>query len=83
MSGSHVATALHERFHAIRRAEMTRLARKLDRLNDAERRSAESVIVDVVAALASPAATLADEAHPRTLEAIVRLFRLDLPAASR
>lgn len=80
MSGTTVSRALHHRFDEIRRSELVRLERKLRRLSDVERQSVEAVVTDVIAALARPATQLADEAHTRTLDAIVRLFELDIPA---
>lgn len=80
MSGTTVSRALYDRFEQIRRSELARLERKLRRLSDVERQSVEAVVTDVIAALARPATRLAaDAAHPRTLEAIVHLFELDLP----
>ena len=81
MSGATVGRALQDRFEQIRRAELSRLARKLSGLSDLERQAVEAVVADVVDALARPAAQLADDNGPaHTLEAIVRLFRLEPPA---
>jgi len=48
MSGPTVSQALRHRFNAIRRAEVERLDKKLRGLTDAERRSAETIIADIV-----------------------------------
>lgn len=79
MRGSSVSRALQDRFEAVRRAEYERLKRKLNGLSDADRRSAEAIIADVVAALAMvPARALVSGSPPQAVEAIVRLFGLDL-----
>ena len=77
MSGGIVREALLERFDTIRREELERLRRKLVGLSDPERQSAESIIADVIAALAvAPSQALADTPPPH-LHAIVRLFALE------
>jgi len=78
-----VKSALQAHFEAVRRQEMDRLQRKLVGLSDAERACAETVIADVIGALArTPVERLDDEApHPATLEAIVHLFALEHHAA--
>lgn len=79
MSGSSVSRALRDRFEAVRRAECERLKRKLNGLSAADRRSAEAIIADVVGALAmAPAQALVNGSPPQAVEAIVRLFDLDL-----
>jgi glutamyl-tRNA reductase len=80
MSGTAIGRALRERFESVRRTELNRLERKLRGLSDHERASAEAIIADVVDAIArTPARALADTSHhPRTLQAIVRLFGLEL-----
>jgi hypothetical protein len=78
MSGPGVGQALERRFQEVRRAEVDRLARKLAALSPDQRRSAEEIIADVIGALARrPAAALARDNHLPTLEAVVRLFRLE------
>jgi glutamyl-tRNA reductase len=78
MSGASVGRAIHERFDAVRRAEVERLKRKLSALNDAERAIAEQVIADVVAGLARVPSRYANAADERALRAIVHLFGLDI-----
>jgi glutamyl-tRNA reductase len=78
MSGSVVREALHERFHAIRREELERLRRKLVGLTDLERESAETIVADVITALAEvPSQALVDATSDVTLRAVVRLFALE------
>jgi len=78
MSGPTVSKALHDRFEAIRRAELERLRRKLGSLTDEDRRHVETITADIIHAIARvPAETLAADVHQPTLEAMVRLFALD------
>ena len=78
MSGPGVGQALERRFQEVRRSEVDRLERKLAALSPDQRRSAEEIIADVVGAIARvPAAALARDDHPPTLEAVVRLFQLE------
>lgn len=82
MSGGMVRDALQERFDAVCREELDRLRRKLVGLTDAERACAETVIADVIGALARTSVQrLADEnpPHPATIDAIVHLFGLEEP----
>jgi 1,6-anhydro-N-acetylmuramate kinase len=73
-----VRDALQERFDAVRREELERLRRKLVGLSDHERQSAETIIADVIAALAEVSSqALVDSHPPETLQAIVRLFALE------
>ena len=79
MSGSAVARALADRFASMSRAEFERLGRKLNRLNDGERRVAEAIVTEVFDALMRvPVSVLAAERDPRRIEAAVRLFNLEL-----
>jgi hypothetical protein len=83
MSGQIVGRALERHFDAIRRAELDRLRRKFSDLNPRDRQSAESIISEVIAALARrPAAALADADQLETLDAIVQLFGLEVTAGS-
>jgi hypothetical protein len=78
MGGHGVGQALERRFQDVRRAEVDRLGRKLASLSPDQRRSAEEIIADVIGGLARiPAAALAHDNHPPTLEAVVRLFQLE------
>jgi len=78
MSGPTASQALHDRFDAIRRAELARLKKKLAGLSDAERQFVEQITADVVGALTrGPEQVLADDASPRSAEALVRLFALE------
>jgi hypothetical protein len=77
MSGTTVSGALRRRFDTIRRSEVERLDKKLRGLTDADRRSAEAIIADIVIAIASvPERTLSDATPAPTLQALVRLFDL-------
>ncbi len=78
MSGSTVGRALRRRFEAVRSAEVDRLRRKLAGLSDDERHVAETIIADVVGALAvEPARALSEGCQPQALEAVARLFDLE------
>ena len=80
MSGPTASQALHDRFDAIRRAELARLKKKLAGLNDQERESVDQITTEVIEALArGPALALADRAVPsRSVDVLVHLFGLDL-----
>ena len=78
MSGATASQALHERFDAIRRAELDRLKKKLAGLTEEERRSVHEITADVVQALArGPQRALAGDAPSETVNTVVRLFALD------
>jgi glutamyl-tRNA reductase len=78
MSGSRASRALHDRFDAIRRAELERLKKKLAGLTDADRAFVHQVTTDVVDALArGPEKALADASPSIAVEALVRLFALE------
>jgi len=51
MSGSTASQALHQRFDAIRRAELARLQKKLAGLSDQERHSVDQITSHVIEAL--------------------------------
>lgn len=77
MSGTTVGRALRKRFDSIRLTEIERLDKKLRGLSDAERRSAEAIIRDVVHAIARvPEQALTDDTPAPALEALVDLFNL-------
>jgi len=83
MSGEIVRDALRDHFEAVCREELERLRRKLVGLSDTERESAETIIADVISALTrAPSQVLVEKPHPATLDAVVRLFALERPAAS-
>lgn len=78
MSGPTASQALHDRFDAIRRAELSRLKKKLAGLSEADRRFVDQITADVVFALTrGPEKALADDASPLSAEALVRLFALE------
>jgi hypothetical protein len=88
MNGTEVGRALVNRFEAVEHEEIVRLRRKLGIFNDEDRRSLEVMIADVVSAMAGIlAGALGDECHPKALEAVVRVFNLemshDLPPPGR
>jgi glutamyl-tRNA reductase len=78
MSGTAVSQALRSRFESIRQREVERLEKKLRGLTDAERRSAEAIISDIVHAIVRvPEQALTDDTPARTLQALVHLFSLE------
>jgi glutamyl-tRNA reductase len=77
MSGPKVSQALHDRFEAIRRAELERLKKKLGSLTDEDRRHVESITADIIHAIARVPANALSNAQPPALEALVRLFALE------
>lgn len=79
MSGPSASKALHDRFDAIRRAELDRLKKRLAGLSDADRRFVDEITADVVGALArGPEKALADDSSPLfAVEALIRLFALE------
>ena len=78
MSRRNASRALEDRFQAIRRSEMERLAGKLRGLSDDHRRLVEAITADLVQTIASvPARVLADEVPERAIDALVRLFALE------
>jgi glutamyl-tRNA reductase len=77
MSGLAVSRALQDRFEAIRRAEVDRLAKKLRGLTEDERQLVESVTADVVRAIVcAPALALVRESQPDAADTLVHLFGL-------
>ena len=79
MSGSTVSQALRDRFESIRQTEIERLNKKLRGLSDVDRRSLEAITSEIVLAIASvPEQALTDDAPRTALEALVRLFALDV-----
>lgn len=82
MSGGMVRDALQERFDAVCREELDRLRRKLVGLSDDERACAETVIADVIGALARTSVQRFEDGNPpqpATIDAIVQLFALESP----
>jgi glutamyl-tRNA reductase len=83
MSGSTVSQALRDRFESIRQTEIERLNKKLRGLSDMDRRSLEAITSEIVLAIASvPERALTDQAPHTALEALVRLFALDVDSPS-
>jgi hypothetical protein len=80
MSGPTASQALQNRFDAIRRAELTRLKKKLAGLSEQDRQSVDQITTDVIAALTrGPARALAGDAvPPASVDALIQLFALDL-----
>jgi glutamyl-tRNA reductase len=77
MSGTAVGRALRNRFESIRQTEIERLDKKLRGLSDAERRSAEAIIGQVVQAIARvPEQALSENTPAPALQALVHLFDL-------
>lgn len=82
MSGGRVKDALQEHFEAVCRGELDRLRRKLVGLSDAERACAETVVADVIGALARTSVERLDDGnppHPAAIDALVHLFALEAP----
>jgi glutamyl-tRNA reductase len=79
MSGPAVSRALQDRFEDIRRVEFARLKKRLGGLNDEERRSVEAITAAIIHAIAQvPARVLSTDIHEPVLEAVVRLFALEV-----
>jgi len=75
MSGAAAAEALHARFDEVRRSEWTRLGRKVSTLDEAQRQAVESIVTQVVHALADrPARTLVATDEPGLGHLALRLF---------
>ena len=78
MSGPTAGQALHDRFDAIRRAELARLKKKLAGLSDTDRLSVYQITADIVGALSrGPEQALAQSSPRIAVEALVRLFELE------
>ena len=78
MSGLTASQALHNRFDAIRRAELERLKKKLAGLSDADRLSVDEITADLVGALTRcPQRALAEDSPLIAVETLVRLFALE------
>ena len=81
MSGTIVSQALRDRFESIRQTEIERLNKKLRGLSDIDRLSLEAITSEIVLAIASvPERALTADASQPALEALVRLFALDVDA---
>ena len=79
MSGLTASQALSDRFDAIRRAELERLKKKLTGFSDAERQFVDEITADVVGALIrGPEQALAQDSPLVAVEALVRLFALEV-----
>jgi glutamyl-tRNA reductase len=71
------ARALHEHFDNIRRSELSRLRKKVSALTATERAEVEAITAEIVDALARhPARTLATDASPLLVQAVVELFHV-------
>jgi glutamyl-tRNA reductase len=78
MSGPTAGQALHDRFDAIRRAELARLKKKLAGLSEADRQFVHQITAEVVEALTrGPERALADDTSALGAEALIRLFALE------
>jgi glutamyl-tRNA reductase len=79
MSGIVVGRALRNRFESIRQNELERLQKKMRGLPNDQRQSVEDITVDVVQAFARGAErALSHDLPAPALEALVRLFALDV-----
>ena len=79
MSGPTATQALHDRFDAIRRAELARLKKKLTGLSDDDRRFIDEVTAGIVDALTrGPQRALAQDPPGMAAETLVRLFALEV-----
>lgn len=77
MSGEMAARALHEHFDNIRRAELSRLRKKVSALSESERAEVEAITAAIVDAIARrPARALEADASPLLVQAIVDLFHV-------
>ncbi|MGE3275320.1 MAG: hypothetical protein AB7O67_09425 [Vicinamibacterales bacterium] len=77
MSGEMVARRLHEHFDQVRRAELTRLHKKIAGLSEGDLAEVEAITADIVHALARrPAAALAEDGSPELVRTLVDLFRV-------
>jgi hypothetical protein len=81
MSGMTVSQALRDRFESIRQTEIGRLDKKLRGLSDVDRLSLEAITTEIVLAIASvPERALTDDVPQPALEALIRLFALEIDA---
>jgi glutamyl-tRNA reductase len=82
VSGASAARALEARFEAIRRAEFTRLRRKLAGLRPEDAAEVDAITARIVHAIAErPASVLMTRGGSRLVEAVVALFQVTPPAA--
>lgn len=78
MSGPTASQALHDRFDAIRRAELQRLKKKLAGLTETERQFVDQITAEIVGALTrGPEEALAEDSPRVAVEALVHLFALE------
>jgi glutamyl-tRNA reductase len=79
MSGRTASHALHDRFDAIRRAELERLKKKLAGLTDTDRQFVDQITTLIVDALVrGPERALEEDFPSLAVEALVRIFALDV-----
>ncbi len=77
MSGDAAAQVLHDRFEAIRRAEMARLRRKLSSFSEQEQSAVDAITAQVVHAIVQhPAAALRRHSSPGLVQAAFDLFKV-------
>ena len=78
MSGEAAARVLHDRFEAIRRAELVRLHRKLASLSAQDQDAVDAITAQVVQAIVQhPAAALTqDGGSPALVQAAFDLFKV-------
>ncbi len=77
MSGEAAARVLHDRFEAIRRAEMARLHRKIASLSAHEQAAVDAITAQVVHAIAQhPAAALSRDDSSGLVQAAFELFKV-------
>lgn len=75
MSGAAAAEALQARFDEVLKSEWTRLGRKVSGLDEGQRQAVESIVAQVVHALADrPARTLTTTNEPALGHLALRLF---------
>lgn len=77
MSGEMAARALHQHFDTIRRAELTRLRKKVASLSAEQQAEIETITAQVVDAIArQPAKRLAVDGSPVLVRALIDLFHV-------
>lgn len=77
MSAETAARALHQQFENIRRAELSRLRKKVSSLSAEHQADVDAITARIVEAIAQqPARTLAVDRSPILVRALVDLFRV-------